>query len=108
MEQTMKLLLTTAAVAIGLAVAPAAYAQQPTAPGQLLQGQGSVKGSGGAATTAPGRVQGDSSTQGTVGASGSAPGRVGAGVDAATGANVKAGGAKATGGAKAKTGVGIR
>lgn len=104
----MKLLLATTA-AIGLAVAPAAYAQQPTVPSPAVQGQGSVKGSGGAATGAPGGlIQGQGSTQGTVGASGSAPGRVGAGVDAGTGANVKAGGAKATGGVKAKGGATVR
>lgn len=103
----MKVLLATAA-AIGLAVSAPAHAQQPLAPGQL-QGQGSAKGSAGAATNAPGHLmQNQGSAQGTVGASGYAPGRAGADADVNTNANVKAGGAAVGTGVKANGKVNTR
>lgn len=94
----MKLILATA-FAAGLAVAPAAHAQQSIVPSPSVQGQGSVKGSGGAAVKAPGtRVQGEGSTSGTVGASGSTPSHLGGGTE--SGAGVKGGGAAVGGGVK--------
>src|SRR5262245_48298659 len=101
MEQMMmlKVLLATT-FAIGLAVAPAAHAQQSIVPSPSVQGQGTVKGSGGATVTAPGtRVQGESSTSGTVGASGSAPNHLGGGAESGT--SVRGGGAAVGGGVKA-------
>lgn len=92
----LKVLLATT-FAVGLAVAPAAQAQQSITPG--MQGQGSAKT--GVKTKAPGAaIQGESATQGTVGASpGSAPGRVEGGAESGT--SVKGGGAAVGGGIKA-------
>ena len=94
-------LLATAAAITAFAVTTA-QAQQPTAPGQKMQQEGSVSGTHGASGAAPGqRMHENGSATGTVGASGYAPGHAGADVKAGSGGSVNSRGTGATGGVKA-------
>lgn len=92
-------LLATAAVIAAFGVT-GAKAQQPTAPGQQMQQNGSVRGTTGASGYTPGhKMQEKGSAKGTVGSSGYAPGRAGAKTGTSGSVRTPAAGANVNGGA---------